>query len=132
MSNSQPSIASVMVHVPDTAEGLAWYARAFPSARRVTVESHDFQYLELGAIRIEVVQADDKVAAGPSGTVVYWQVSDLEGPLRRLLELGATLYRGPMAIENGQGMCQVRDPWGNCLGLRGRWHEAPSRSELRP
>ena len=37
----------------------------------------------------------------------------------RLLEAaGARLYRGPLAIEGGQWMAQVRDPWGNCIGLR--------------
>jgi len=24
-----------------------------------------------------------------------------------------------MLIENGEAMCQVQDPWGNCIGLRG-------------
>lgn len=115
-----------MVHVPDTVPGLAWYEQAFPAARRRTVEPHHFQYLEWGSTRIEVVQADDKVAAGSAGTVVYWQVGDLRQRLQSLLDLGATLYRGPMAIEDGQGMCQVRDPWGNCLGLRGPWHDTPS------
>lgn len=31
----------------------------------------------------------------------------------------AALYRGPIGIEAGQRMCQVRDPWDNCIGLRG-------------
>lgn len=35
--------------------------------------------------------------------------------------LGAVRYRGPMQIEPGVWMCQVQDPWGNCLGLRGAW-----------
>jgi hypothetical protein len=67
MPISPPSIAAVMVHVPDISQGHAWYEQAFPSARRRTVEPHHFEYLELGSTRIEVVQADDKVAAGPAG-----------------------------------------------------------------
>jgi len=59
----------------------------------------------------------------PRGTVVYWRVAEFDEALAHLLGVGATLYRGPMAIEDGQLMCQVQDPWGNCLGLRG-----PSRS----
>jgi len=38
--------------------------------------------------------------------------------MRRLEASGARLYRGPLAIEGGQWMAQVRDPWGNCIGLR--------------
>ena len=36
-------------------------------------------------------------------------------------ELGATLYRGPMLIENALAMCQVKDPFGNLIGLRGEY-----------
>lgn len=39
--------------------------------------------------------------------------------LAHFLSIGATLYSGPMAIEKQQSMCQVRDLWGNCIGLRG-------------
>ncbi|MDY0831642.1 MULTISPECIES: VOC family protein [unclassified Pseudomonas] len=39
-------------------------------------------------------------------------------PTETSVTLGATLYRGPMKIEGGEWMCQVRDPWGNCIGLR--------------
>ena len=113
------SVAAVMVHVPSVSEGLAWYERAFPSAKRAFVSNPDFEFLSLGDIRIEVVAADDKVATGAAGSVVYWLVHDFEATLTHLLQLGAVIYRGPLNIEGGQRMCQVRDPWGNCLGLRG-------------
>lgn len=113
-------IAAVMVHVEDVAAAFAWYARAFPEARRVFgVAVRAFEYLALEGVRIEIVPADAKVAAGASGSVVYWYVAVLDDALAHLQGLGATLYRGPMAIEAGQAMCQVRDPWGNCIGLRG-------------
>ncbi|TOL44982.1 glyoxalase/bleomycin resistance/dioxygenase family protein, partial [Vibrio parahaemolyticus] len=35
-------------------------------------------------------------------------------------KLGARLYRGPMEIEDGLSMCQVEDPFGNLIGLRGK------------
>ncbi|WP_435635237.1 hypothetical protein ACSC9U_03720 [Pseudomonas solani] len=34
--------------------------------------------------------------------------------------VSAPLYRGPLALEDGDRICQVRDPWGNCIGLRQR------------
>jgi putative transposase len=70
-------------------------------------------------LRIELVPSDDKVASGSAGSVVYWSVPKFAAALRELLALGAVLYRGPMHIEHGQSMCQVQDPWGNCIGLRG-------------
>jgi predicted enzyme related to lactoylglutathione lyase len=112
-------ISAVMVHVADVAAGLAWYERAFDGARRVKIASPAFEYLAVGTVRIEIVPSDSKVTSGPSGSVVYWGVTDFQLALRHFLNLGAILYRGPMQIEDGLSMCQVQDPWGNCIGLRG-------------
>ena len=113
-------IAAVMVHVPSITEAFAWYQEAFPTAKRTRIEEPEFEFLTLGDTRIEIVLADDKVATGPAGSVVYWSARNFDTALAHLLQLGATLYRGPMRIEHGQRMCQVRDPWGNCFGIRGK------------
>ena len=112
-------VAAILVHVADTQAGLAWYQRAFPDAERRFLAAFDFAYLRIGAIDLEIVQADEKVASGPAGSIVYWAVADLDRALAHFQALGAPLYRGPMAIQEGLWMCQVRDPWGNCIGLRG-------------
>ena len=112
-------IAAVMVHVSDPEAGLDWYQQALPCAERVQIGDKGFACLLVGHVHIEIVRADEKVGSGPSGTVVYWSVPDLPAALARSEGIGATLYRGAMGIENGQVMCQVQDPWGNCLGLRG-------------
>ncbi len=75
--------------------------------------------MKIGNIQLEIVTADEKVAAGAAGTVIYWSVDDLDTAIAHFATIGAALYRGPMQIEDGQWMCQVRDPWGNCIGLRG-------------
>ncbi len=112
-------IAAVLVHVPDCQAGLDWYQAAFLNAKRIRIESEDFELLELGGVQLEIVPSDEKVSSGVAGTVVYWRVTDLDAALNHFKGLGASLYRGPMEIENGLCMCQVRDPWGNCIGLRG-------------
>lgn len=112
-------VAAVLVHVGDVAAGLAWYQRAFPQALRVRLEAFNFEVLQIGPVGIEIVPADDKCASGSAGSVVYWRVDSLDDAIRHMALLGAALYRGPMRIEDGLGMCQVRDPWGNCIGLRG-------------
>lgn len=110
---------AVLVHVPDVAEGLDWYQKAFPEAVPVYHPDFDFTVLDLNGFSLEIVQADEKVGAGKKGTVVYWSVSSLKNALARFEELGAHLYRGPMEIENALFMCQVEDPFGNLIGLRG-------------
>jgi len=113
------SIAAVLIHVSDVAAGLAWYQRAFPNAVHKRVEARNFEYLSIGRLNLELVRADEKVASGAAGSVVYWRVANFDKALKHMQEIGAVLYRGPMEIEDGQRMCQVRDPWGNCIGLRG-------------
>jgi uncharacterized protein len=112
-------IAAVMVYVSDIAAAAAWYMKVFPDAVRSTIRTADVECLSIGEVLLELVRADDKVSSGPSGTVVYWQVANFEAALLRFRHLGAALYRGPMRIEEGLSMCQLRDPWGNCIGLRG-------------
>jgi uncharacterized protein len=112
-------VVAVMIHVPNPEQGLAWYEQAFPLARRQTSMENNFEFLQLGNMQLELVRADEKVSTGPSGTVVYWQVLSIPEEVKRLEALGGKLYRGPLRIEDGLSMCQVQDPWGNCIGLRG-------------
>jgi predicted enzyme related to lactoylglutathione lyase len=113
------SIAAIMIHVSNVPAALIWYQQAFPNAVRKRVEAHNFEYLAIGEINLELVPADEKVASGATGSVVYWRVADFNEALQHLQDIGATLYRGPKEIESGLRMCQICDPWGNCLGLRG-------------
>ena len=110
-----------MIHVSDVTAALDWYARTFPQSIRKTVAmpTIDFAYLDVDGVMLELVPADEKVSSGSSGSVVYWKVPDFDLALAHFQSIGATLYRGSGEIENGQRMCQVKDPWGNCIGLRG-------------
>ena len=111
-------IISILIHVPNWRAATEWYAAAFPLATRIRHDPDDFGHLDVAGVALEIVNADDKVASGAAGSVVYWGVDDLRQALLRFEALGGTLYRGPMAIEGGDWICQVRDPWGNCIGLR--------------
>ena len=128
---STPFIAAVMVHVPSISEVLAWYERVLPNALRSSIAEEEFEFLLVGEVRLELVLADQKVSSGPSGSVVYWQFSQFEEALQRFQAAGAKLYRGPMSIEGGQLMCQVQDPWSNCIGLRGPSSLSKSKSVMK-
>lgn len=116
---SQQPITAIMVHVAEPDAALSWYANLFPRAQRRVSGDGTFPYLVLDGVQLEFVSSDTKVASGAAGTVVYWHVADLDSALSDAVALGAQRYRGPMQIEPGTSMCQVRDPWGNCIGLRG-------------
>jgi predicted enzyme related to lactoylglutathione lyase len=117
---SQP-IAGVLVHVGDVAAAERWYQQAFPNARRrEDIAVPGLAILDVDGVQLELVLADEKVSSGAAGSVVYWKVPSVMGAIARLQTLGVELYRGPLNIERGLCMCQVRDPWGNCIGFRGR------------
>ncbi len=110
---------AVLIYVHDVSRAMAWYASALPETRRHAVAEASVAALNVGGVILEFVAADEKVGCGKSGTVVYWSVPVLRQAISHFEDLGATLYRGPMAIEDGQGMCQLEDPFGNLIGLRG-------------
>ena len=112
-------IVAIMVHVADVEAGLHWYQQAFPSAKRKSISEPFFEFLDVNGVSIEIVSADEKVSSGAAGSVAYWHVADFDFALRHMQSIGATLHRGPADIEHGKRMCQVRDPWGNCIGLHG-------------
>ena len=105
----------------DVQEAIAWYREAFPTAKVVSYSSAEFSFLAIGDFAIELVYADDKVASGKAGTVLYWLVDNLDQEIVRFEKLGSIVYRGPMAIGDGLGICQVTDPYGNLIGLRGKF-----------
>ena len=109
---------AVLVHVPEVKAGSLWYQQAFTEAK-VQYKSDKLTVLKLRDFSIEIVEADEKVGSGKNGTVLYWSVNSLTATVSHLQSLGATMYRGPMNIENNQSMCQIEDPFGNLIGLRG-------------
>ena len=119
-SSQIKTVRAVMIYVTNVESAFTWYQLAFPQSIKNTVQEFAFDYLQVGNVRIEIVAADDKVSSGPCGTVVYWNVENIKSSISALEAIGATLFRGPLNIENGESMCQMQDPWGNCIGLRGK------------
>lgn len=110
---------ALLIPVDDLSIALKWYQQAFPQAVKKTDAEQKFSWLEIGGIALEPVYADHKVPSSRSGTVLYWEVDDLAESIARFKSIGAFVYRGPMAIGEEIGMCQVTDPFGNLIGLRG-------------
>ena len=111
---------TLLIHVSDIEKGLAWYQKAFPNAKERYLKEFDMKLLDVNGFILEIVMSDDKVASGKAGTVLYWLVDSLNDALTHFESIGAKLYRGPMAIESGLRMCQVEDPFGNLIGLKGK------------
>ena len=107
-----------MFIVDDQRAALTWYAELFEVKVR-TLEAFEFHYLQVGDAVVEFLRADEKNQPGTHGQVGYWLVEDFDGFVRRAEGMGAGLYRGPIPIEEGRRMAQIRDPFGNVFGIRG-------------
>jgi predicted enzyme related to lactoylglutathione lyase len=55
--------------------------------------------------------------AGRAGGVSYWKIDDLDGEWSRLLAHGAEALSAPQDVGDGVRVAQVRDPFGNAIGL---------------
>lgn len=111
---------AILIHVMDVSGAFLWYQEAFGNSSVKPVSDCVPPTLVLDGIEIEFVTADRKVQSGMAGTVVYWAVESVIKEIERFESLGATIYRGPLAIENDELMCQIKDPFDNLFGLRGR------------
>ena len=109
----------LLVHVEDIEEALSWYSSAFTDAVCIELPLSGVEALQIGNFILEIVPSDNKVSSGESGTVLYWQVVDLQAEIVLFQNLGSILFRGPMEIEEGLAMCQMTDTFGNLIGLRG-------------
>ena len=51
--------------------------------------------------------------------VVYLAVDDFDAVRERLINAGCVPWRGPIEIEGGRRICQLRDPFATVWGLDG-------------
>lgn len=73
---------------------------------------------DLPGVRLTLHEADQFNQPGPSGTVPYWTVSDVDATVAEWSQHGASAHRGPKTIMTGERLCQMLDPFGNLFGLR--------------
>src|SRR6516225_1203846 len=71
---------------------------------------------DLPGSRLTLHEADSFNQPGPTGTVPYWTVSDVDATVAQWSEHGATPHRGPKTIMTGERLCQLLDPFGNLFG----------------
>jgi predicted enzyme related to lactoylglutathione lyase len=107
---------NVFYFVHDLAAAVDWYAARL-GAQPVT-RAAQLAMFELPGARLTLHAADEFNEPGPSGTVPYWTVADVDAVVALWTEQGASAHRGPKTIMTGERLCQMRDPFGNLFGLR--------------
>ena len=110
------SPGNVFYFVADLAAATAWYSARL-GVEPVTRASQLVMF-DLPGTRLTLHRADEFNQPGPSGTVPYWTVTDVDTIVAQWSEHGASPHRGPKTIMTGERLCQMLDPFGNLFGLR--------------
>jgi len=116
-------IAQIVVFVEEPPAAASFWAKALDAPQRL---EDGGALVELAFVELFFHPADrEKTSWGeeknPQGgsTVVYLAVEELDAARERLLAAGCEPWRGPIEIEDGRRICQVRDPFGTVWGLDG-------------
>ena len=109
----------VLMFVPSVRAAAEWYSSLLQLPASFIDEN--FAVISVGSAQLCFHLADSKIPAGRAGQVAYWRVASLIDASDKFKRAGAMLYRGPLAIESGQGICQFADPFGNLFGLIGNY-----------
>jgi predicted enzyme related to lactoylglutathione lyase len=106
---------NVFYFVHDLAEATRWYAARLGA--EPTVRARQLVMFDVAGTRLTLHEADEFNQPGPSGTVAYWTVGDLDATVAHWSAHGASAHRGPKTIMTGERLCQMLDPFGNLFGL---------------
>jgi predicted enzyme related to lactoylglutathione lyase len=107
---------NVFYFVSDLAAATAWYSARL-NAEPVT-RTAQLAMFDLDGTTLTVHQADEFNQPGPSGTVPYWTVPDVDAVVAEWGKYGTIAHRGPKTIMTGERLCQLLDPFGNLFGVR--------------
>jgi uncharacterized glyoxalase superfamily protein PhnB len=123
MTIGAAGIAQVVVFVDEPPAAARFWADAFGAQSRPADGGAlvELPFAELFFHPADREQAPSGELKNPPGasTVVYLAVDDFDAARERLLAAGCEAWRGPIAIEDGRRICQLRDPFGTVWGLDG-------------
>lgn len=115
-------IQAIFYFVPDVCIAAKWYSEFLELPIEYFDSNGEIEaaLIKVGSVEIFFHPVDEKMSAGNAGQVAYWKVANFHRALELAQNHGAKIYRGPLAIEENQAICQMWDPFGNLFGMQGR------------
>ena len=105
-------LRTVCYHVPDIADGKAWYAQVVGHAPHF--DEPFYVGFNVAGYELGLLPDGD---GGAGGTTFFWGVDEIETAVERLTNLGATPTQAPTDVGGGIRVATVTDPFGNVLGV---------------
>lgn len=108
--------ATIRMSVSDVSKVRDWH-RDFWDQEPIE-DLKDFVSFKIANTNFDISLADEKSPTSTGGSVGYWLVDDLDKALAKALDLKATIFRGPLRVNEVQRtIVQIKDPYGNVFGL---------------
>ena len=107
-------LRTVIYHVDDLEQAKSWYSSVLGFAPYF--DEPFYVGFTVGGFELGL---DPDLSGVSKGTneVAYWGTDDAEEEVRRLIELGAEPYREVQEVGGGILIGQVKDPFGNVIGI---------------
>lgn len=114
-------VRTVMVFADDPSVSAAWWGALLGAPVQTDIRPTGAVYAWVDAAGVELGfhPADDQHNPRGGSPVVYWQVDDVDEVRERLLAAGCEHHRGPLDIESGRRIAQLRDPFGTIIDIDG-------------
>ena len=102
--------------VADMAKAKEWYSKALGMQPYFDEPAFYVGY-NVGGYDLGLVPAPKVETKRAAAGVAYWGVEDAHAAYKRLIELGATPVEDVQDVGGGMLVGEVRDPFGNILGI---------------
>lgn len=109
-------LRTVKYEVQDVAKAREWYTKALGFPPYFDEPAYYVGY-NVGGYDLGLVPAKDAQAKRAPAGVAYWGVEDAHAAYKRLLDLGATPVEEIQDVGGGMLAGEVRDPFGNVIGI---------------
>ena len=120
MTKTINRLKCVYLFVNNVKKSSIWYSKVLNVP--LIMDGNNFAFLKIGPHKLCFHKTDKKSPVSTGGSVAYWHTKDLLKTLKLLVKNGAHIHRGPIKIpENNEGICQIKDPFGNVIGLQGKY-----------
>lgn len=116
MSFLNMKFSTLRLSVSDVSESRDWYSNLFGVDPIEDIEN--FASFKINNIILDICSADEKSPMPRGGAVGYWQVDNLDEAINRSVEMGGTIFRGPLRVEETQKtIVQIKDPFDGIIGF---------------
>jgi predicted enzyme related to lactoylglutathione lyase len=102
--------------VQDMAKAKQWYSKAFGVEPYFDEPAYYVGY-NIGGYELGLVPEPKSSTKRDAAGVAYWGVEDIRAEYKRFLDLGATSVSDVQDVGGGILVAEVRDPFGNVIGL---------------